>query len=83
MTLKFDADAVKRLEDTIRLRMFRRLASMRFERVERAARHQRDLFGPSCGARVECGGNCCLEPNHAGDHSCIGDEPWQPGSCPA
>jgi hypothetical protein len=36
-----------------------------------------------CGARVECGGTCCLRVRHAGHCECGADEPGRPGSCPA
>ncbi len=35
------------------------------------------------GEQLECGGYCCLAPNHVGPCECGGDEPGCPGSCPA
>lgn len=37
----------------------------------------------SCGARMLCGGFCCLTRGHSGEHECIGDTRGEPGSCPA
>ncbi len=41
------------------------------------APHYRHQSGP-----LDCGGYCCLAPNHIGPCECCGDEPGCPGSCP-
>jgi hypothetical protein len=46
-------------------------------------RHVRRSCPNACGARVDCGGSCCLDRRHTGDHECVGDNPGEPGSCPA
>jgi hypothetical protein len=37
---------------------------------------------PICGAKLECGGECCLAPEHKGKCSCVGDYA-EPGDCEA
>ncbi len=37
----------------------------------------------ACTKRLECGGSCCRDRDHAGECECIGDDPGKPGSCPA
>jgi hypothetical protein len=36
-----------------------------------------------CSKKCERGGSCCLWAGHAGGCECIGDDPGQPGTCPA
>ena len=38
---------------------------------------------PACGARLNCGGSCCLALEHGGLHECVGDTPGWAGTCPA
>lgn len=39
----------------------------------------------ACGQRLDCGGTCLLAVTHRGNVpcECIGDQPGDPGSCPA
>jgi len=56
---------------------FRQLVSLSFE-----AYRPKD-GDSSCGKKLDCGGSCCLPPQHAGLCECVGDTPGDPGSCPA
>lgn len=50
-------------------------------------RHRKEVGAPvcpnACAKDLECGGWCCLAPNHGGGCECGGDTPGEPGSCPA
>ena len=37
----------------------------------------------TCNTTTDCGGSCVLAANHVGRCECVGDDPGQPGSCPA
>lgn len=37
----------------------------------------------TCGAKLDCGGECYLAPGHAPPCLCVGDEDGEPGTCPA
>ena len=38
---------------------------------------------PSCRCNLECGSSCILAKGHDGGCECAGDDPGEPGTCPA
>lgn len=36
-----------------------------------------------CRETLECGGHCVLRRGHDGPCECAGDDPGEPGTCPA
>lgn len=37
----------------------------------------------TCNTTLDCGGSCILAANHSGPCECAGDQPGEPGTCPA